>query len=115
MDRRGDDKDFIHPVLHEAVGAIGGHYVLVGENRLSVRGRDVLYLIGWAVADASCCAPGGCSYALVPGTVRNWKYRTGRGGHCVSRVVPVKDTCLQSEIRRLIVEKEHILQVNFQA
>ena len=52
-------KDFIHPVLNEEVRTISGHYELARENRFAFKGREVLYYIGCAVVDSSCCAPGG--------------------------------------------------------
>ena len=106
--------DFVHPVLDEAVRTIGGHYILSQEKRLFYEGREVLYFIGSAVVDTSCCGPGGCSYALVPGYVRDWKYKTGSDGLFVSRVEPIRDTGVQSEIRRLIMKKDSVQQVNFQ-
>ena len=105
--------DFIHPVLNQAVRSISGHYILSQEKRLSYGGREVLYLIGCAVVDASCCGPGGCSYALVPGYVKDWKYKTGSGDLSVSRVEPIRDAGVQSGIRRVIMKKESVQQVDF--
>ena len=105
--------DFIHPVLDKAVRTISGHYILSQEKRLSYNGRQVLYLIGCAVVDASCCGPGGCTYALVPGYIKEWKYKAGRDDLFVSRVEPIRDADVQSEIRRLIMKKEPVQQVNF--
>jgi hypothetical protein len=106
--------DFIHPVLNKAVRTISGHYILSQEKRLSYNGRQVLYLIGCAVVDASCCGPGGCTYAMVPGYIKEWKYKTGRDDLLVSRVEPIRDADVQSEIRRLILKKESVQQVNFE-
>ena len=105
--------DFIHPVLNRAVRTISGHYILSQEKRLSYSGRHVLYFIGCAVVDTSCCGPGGCSYALVPGYIEEWKYKTGRDDLFVSRVEPIRDADVQSEIRRLILKKDSVHQVNF--
>ena len=105
--------DFIHPVLNKAVRTISGHYILSQEKRLSYNGRQVLYLIGCAVVDASCCGPGGCTYALVPGYIKEWKYKTGHDDLFVSRVEPIRDAGVQSEIRRLILKKESVQQVDF--
>ena len=105
--------DFIHPVLNKAVRTISGQYILSQEKRLSYNGRQVLYFIGCAVVDASCCGPGGCTYALVPGYVKDWKYKTGGDDLFVSRVEPIRDTDSQSEIRRMIIKKESVQQVNF--
>jgi hypothetical protein len=106
--------DYIHPVLNQAVRSISGHYIVSQEKRMSYNGREVLYLIGCAVVDASCCGPGGCSYALVPGYVKDWKYKTGSDDLSVSRVEPIRDANVQSEIRRVIMKKEPVQQVNFE-
>jgi hypothetical protein len=106
--------DYIHPVLNQAVRSISGHYIVSQEKRMSYNGREVLYLIGCAVVDTSCCGPGGCSYALVPGYVKDWKYKTGSDDLCVSRVEPIRDANVQSEIRRVIMKKEPVQQVDFE-
>ena len=105
--------DFIHPVLNKAVRTISGQYILSGEKRLPYRGREVLYLIGCAVLDSSCCGPGGCSYALVPGYIKDWKYKTDGGDLSVSRVQPIRDADEQSEIRRMILKNDSVQQVDF--
>ena len=106
-------RDFIHPVLNKAVRTISGHYILSQEKSLSYNGRNVLYFIGCAVVDTSCCGPGGCAYALVPGYIKDWKYKTDRDDLFVSRVEPIRDADVQSELRRMIIKKESVQQVNF--
>ena len=106
--------DFIHPVLNKAVRTISGHYILSREKRLPYNGREVLYLIGCAVVDSSCCGPGGCSYALVPGYIKDWKYKTDGGDLSVSRVQPIRDAGDQSQIRQMIMKVESVQQVNFE-
>jgi len=106
--------DFTHPVLNKAVRTISGHYILSQEKRLPYNGRQVLYFIGCAVVDASCCGPGGCTYALVPGYIKDWKYKTDRDDLFVSRVEPIRDADVQSELRRMIIKKESVQQVNFE-
>jgi hypothetical protein len=105
--------DFIHPVLNKAVRSISGHYILSQEKRLSYNGREVLYLIGCAVVDASCCGPGGCTYALVPGFVKQWKYRLTAENLSVTQVDPIRNKADQQELRRVIMEKEPVQQVDF--
>ena len=106
--------DFIHPVLNKAVRTIGGSYILSQEKRLSDNDRQVLYFIGCAVVEASCCGPGGCTYALVPGYIKDWKYKTGDDDISVSRVEPICDEDEQSEIGKVIMKKESVQQVNFE-
>mgnify|MGYP000287760199 CR=1 FL=1 len=105
--------DFIHPVLNKAVRTIGGSYILSQEKRLSYNDRQVLYFIGCAVVDTSCCGPGGCSYALVPGYVKQWKYRLTPDNLSVTQVNPIRNKDVQKALQRLIMEKEPVQQVDF--
>jgi hypothetical protein len=98
--------DYTHPELDREVESIGGRYVLTKEARLP-------YLTGYAVFDTTCCGEGGCGYALVPGFIRDWKYRMDEGGRPVSRTEPIRDGSLREEVRRLIEGREMVNQVNF--
>ena len=114
MENQSEIKDFVHPDLNAEIRTISGHYVLSRERRLTFNNRKVLYFIGCATVDSSCCGAGGCAYALVPGYIREWKYIKDSGDLSVSRVEPIRDAGTQSEIRRLILEKEPVQQVNFE-
>lgn len=105
--------EFVHPALDEEVRAIGGHYVLTKEIRASLRCRDILYFVGYAVIDTSCCGVGGCIYAIVPGFVLEWKYKKAANNQPVSRIEPVKDPAIRQEIRRLIEDREKLHQISF--
>jgi hypothetical protein len=106
-------KAYIHHALNQEVTAIGGHYVLVREARLPFRGREVLYLIGYAAFDTACCGVGGCAYALVPGFIASWKSERKGDDLPVSQVEPIRDEAIQREIRRRIEKQETIHQVQF--
>jgi hypothetical protein len=113
MGGQGELIDFTHPVLNQAIRTISGHYVLSREEQLSYNGRKVLYLVGCAVVDSSCCGPGGCAYALVPGYIRQWKYKLNAGNLAVTQVEPIRDEADRQALRQLIKEKEGVQQVNF--
>ena len=106
-------QDFIHPKLDQEITAIGGHYVLTKEICLPFQGRQILYLLGYAAFDTTCCGAGGCRYALVPGFILDWKRIQNTDGFDVSKMEPIRDETLQDQIRRLIVKKEQVQQVNF--
>ena len=106
-------QDFIHPNLGQEITAIGGHYVFNKEGRISFNGREVLYLVGYALVDTSCCGTGGCAYALVPGFIKDWKYKKVTNGLRVSKIEPIRDATDQKELRCLIQKKELIQQVTF--
>ena len=107
-------REYVHQELNQEVAAISGRYVLVKEVRLPFQGQEVLYLVGHAAFDTTCCGPGGCAYALVPGFVRGWKTATSPEGLAVSQVEPIQDPTTQAQIRRLIEERETVQQVRFQ-
>jgi hypothetical protein len=113
MQQQAGAADFIHPVLNEEIRTIGGYYMLAQEKRLFFSGREVLYYLGYAVADASCCGPGGCTYARVPGYIEQWRYRMNSDHRWVTQVKPVHAKADQEKLRRLIKEKERVQQVNF--
>ena len=114
MQTTAELQDFIHPNLGQEITAIGGHYVFNKEGRISFNDREVLYLVGYAVVNTSCCGVGGCAYALVPGFINDWKYKKDINGLFVSQIKPIRNTTEQREIRRLIQKKEMIQQVTFQ-
>ena len=115
MPKQPGCEDFIHPVLDEEVRTVSGRYILSQEKRLSHNGREVLYYLGCAVLDSSCCGPGGFAYALVPGYIEKWKYRVNSDDRWVTQVKPLGDKAEQEKLRRLIKEKEFVQQVNFQS
>jgi hypothetical protein len=106
-------QDYVHRGLDEEVAAIGGRYTLTAEDRLPFGHREVLYLLGWAVFDTTCCGAGGCSYAFVPGFIVGWKTRRNGDGQEVSLVEPIRDPSMQEAVRLLIEEKETVQQVTF--
>jgi hypothetical protein len=106
--------EYVHQELNQEVTAIGGHYILLKEVRLPFQGREVLYLVGAAAFDSTCCGPGGCAYALVPGYVAAWKTKKNENGLAVSQVEPIHDEASQQEIRQVIAGRELVQQVQFE-
>jgi hypothetical protein len=114
MVKQADLIDFIHPVLNQEIQTISGHYVLSRESRLPFNDREVLYFIGCAIVDSSCCGAGGCAYALVPGYIRQWKYKTNPEKRSITQVAPIRNKGEREKLRLLILEKERVQQVNFE-
>ena len=106
-------QEFVHPKLGQEVTAIGGHYVFGKEIRLPYNDREILYLVGYAVLDSTCCGVGGCAYVLVPGYIRQWKYKKNHSDGAVSLVEPICGRTDQKQIRNLIQKKEMVYQVTF--
>jgi hypothetical protein len=107
------NQEYVHQELNQEVTAIGGWYVLAKEERLPFQGREVLYLVGHAAFDTSCCGAGGCAYALVPGFILSWREGENEEGFAVSQVEAIDDKGVQEEIRRLIEQRELVHQVQF--
>ena len=99
--------------MNQEVTAIGGHYLLLKEVRLPFEGRVVLYLVGHAAFDTTCCGVGGCAYALVPGFVLDWKGEKNEDGLAVSQVESIRDKDAQRKLQRLIQKQEMVHQVRF--
>jgi hypothetical protein len=108
-----DTQEFVHPKLGQEVTAIGGHYVFGKEIRLPYEGREILYFVGYAVLDSTCCGVGGTAYVLVAGYIRQWKYKKNHNDFPVSQVVPIQARIGQKQIRNLIQKKEMVYQVTF--
>jgi hypothetical protein len=108
-----DRQDFVHPELCREVTAIGGHYVFGKEIRMPYNGRELLYFVGCADLDSTCCGVGGCAYVLVPGFLRQWKYKKNQDDCFISKTDPIRDPSVQKDIRRLIQKKEMVFQVIF--
>jgi hypothetical protein len=113
MPRNNEASDFVHPELGREITAIGGHYVFGKEIRLPYRGREILYFVGYAVLDSTCCGVGGCAYALVAGFITQWKYKTDQNDAALSQVETISDAMIQKEVRALIRNKEMVYQVTF--
>ena len=105
--------EFTHLLLGEMVESISGHYVPEREMLIKVGDREVVYIVGHAVIDTSCCGPGGGNYALVPGYIVKWKYRTNSDGLAVSLVEPVTDEAGKNIIKKIILENGYVSQINF--
>ena len=106
-------KDYVHEELDREIDAISGYYVFNKEVRLPYGEREVLYLVGYAVIDKSCCGTGGCGYAFVPGYIKTWKSRSDPGGRPISEIEPIRDQSERRALTKLIEDEEIVNQVQF--
>jgi len=106
-------QEYTHHALHQEITAAAGHFVLVKEVRLPFQGREVLYLVGHAAFDTTCCGAGGCAYALVPGFILAWKGQTNRDGLAVSRVEPIHARGIQKQVKETVERRDLVHQVIF--
>jgi hypothetical protein len=104
---------FIHHPLNQEITAIGGYYLFTKEVRLAYHGKELLYRVGCAAVDRSCCGIAGFGYALVPGFITGWHTTTTREGLPVSLVSPIEDPGVRKDVETLIKKKEMVQQVRF--
>ena len=105
--------EFIHPVLNIEIEAIGGHYMITHEDKLSLFDNEILYFVGYAVTDRACCGVGGCGYAIVAGCIIDYKSGLTDDGRPISIIEPVHKKWYV-DITRKIQKKEGVTQVHFQ-
>jgi len=106
---------YVHQELGETVEAIGGSYTLTKEVRLPWIGPpagEVLYTVGYAIFDTSCCGVGGCGFATVRGFLRSWQDSRDAQERPISTVEPIDDPALRREIAKLIRRREPVTQVD---
>ncbi|HPC48307.1 MAG TPA: hypothetical protein PLW83_09685 [Deltaproteobacteria bacterium] len=102
--------DFRVPELGKEVEAIGGHYLFTDRKTLEHTRGNVVYLVGCAVTDRSCCGRAGCSFAFVLGFAAG--ECTGREHPVTISVDPVPEN-LRGEIARVVKDVEPVGQVLF--
>ena len=105
---------YTHFELNKDIKSMAGYYTPLKEARLKYNGREVLYVVGQAVIEASCCGAGSYGYVLVPGYIANWQNEKNEDGLPISEVEPISDGVSKSNIRKIIKEAEHISQIEFQ-
>jgi hypothetical protein len=105
--------EYSHEPLNQEITAIAGYYVYTKEGRLPFQDREVLYLVGYAVIETSCCGTGGCGFAAVPGFIHSFHEKTAPSGTPVSLVEPIRDPAIQEEITRILQKQEPVTQVQF--
>ncbi len=88
--------------MNERIDFFAGGYVFVEEGRLVHRGKEVLYLLGLAGIEASCCGTGGCAFVKIPGYILTWEKTRNARGQRISEVERIDGQAEQTEIRRIL-------------
>ena len=89
------------------------HYTLLKEVRLQYNDREVLYVVGHAEIDSSCCGAASFIYALVPGYIVSWQNDRNENDLPVSEVEPLSDKPTQNSLSSIIKEAERVHQIDF--
>ncbi len=104
---------YTHLELDKEQKVMAGYYIPLKEVRLKHNNREVLYTVGQAVIESSCCGSGSYGYVLVPGYIINWQNGNNKDGLSVSEVESIPDKVSQGNIIKIIEEAEHISQIEF--
>jgi hypothetical protein len=105
--------EHIHQPPGTEVRSIGGHYTIIDEGRMNHRGKILLYVVGVAVVDSSCCGTGGCRFVHIPGYVTAWHDTIRPDGLPVSTVEPVAGKKDRKIIKALLEQQFSHSQVSF--
>ena len=97
------------PALSQAF--VNGAYELGEVRHVRIDGHDILYRLGSALLDNSCCGNYGCGYALVIGEVLGGAQD---GDMTVSTVREISaDDAIAESLRDTLMKQEALGMVNF--
>ena len=105
--------EYSHLELDSEIETFAGFYAPRKEVRLKHDDRELLYIIGQAVVESSCCGSGSFGYAIVPGYLLAWKSKRSEKGLPISEVEPLSDEGTKREIAKLIQESEGVTNIDF--
>lgn len=105
--------EYTHEELDKEIQFIAGNYRFIEEGRLTYKGRDILFAVGIALVDNSCCGVGGCRFIRVPGYVVSWKNTTDGSDLPVSTIEPIKNEEERKDIKNLLDKKYPHSQISF--
>jgi hypothetical protein len=104
---------YTHLPLQKDVEALAGYYTPLKEARLQYQDREVLYIVGQAVIESSCCGTSNYQYVIVPGYIISWQKEKNEAGLPVTEVETISDKTSLREITAAIQDTEHIAQIEF--
>lgn len=103
---------YVHEIAKE-VRSIGARYEFDKEAFLNWEDRRILYAVGNAVVDSSCCGFWGCRYCFVAGFVVRFKFDTDKNGNFLSEVIPITDPGERQLLTEALKNKEGASQIIF--
>lgn len=109
---------YTHQPLGRDVETMAGYYTPEQEVRLAHEGREVLYVTGQVVIEATCCVSGSCRtanywYGQVIGYIVRWQGERNERGLPVTEVELVRDPAAQDTIRVIILKTAAASRVDF--
>jgi hypothetical protein len=97
--------EFTHPELGQEVQTFTGYYIPIEEHIIPYNEREVIYILGHACIEASCCGPARWSYIQVLGFLVRKHIRGGKGTSPVSEIEIIKGEEDRDTIRQSLMKK----------
>jgi hypothetical protein len=113
MDTIATTREYTHQELRTDYTGLAGYYCPYKEVKLDYHGRQVLYVVGHAAIESSCCGISNWDYVLVPGYVVDWQKSANQNGLAMTTVEPVQDAAARAELSGLIKSAENTDRINF--
>jgi hypothetical protein len=112
------DHSAMPPYVHHPPGTeIGGaaiHYILDGEERVQLDGRELLCLRVHTVIGSACCGAGELNYLVVPGWIASWKHSLDARGFPVSEIDYIREPAGLASVKKFLTQQYPSLQVVFE-
>jgi hypothetical protein len=96
---------YVHQEINAEIQSIAGLYQVMEEDRLSINGRELFYVLLSASLETSCFANRSFMNIRVPGYIVEWKYDTNESGNKISEVEPIIDRDAQREVVKMLHKK----------
>jgi hypothetical protein len=95
-------KEYNHLELGVEVHNIAGYYVPLEEHIIPFDGKDLLFLLGFACIESSCCGVRSWNYIQVPGFLTGKNSKGSEGITGVSEVDTIEDTPTRLRIAEIL-------------
>lgn len=105
--------EFTHPELGQEIRGLAGYYVPREEQSLLYDGKELIYVLGDACIDSSCCGVASWSYVQVPGFVLKKHVRGGGSQPAVSEIETIEDKGVREKIIQSLGKKYPGARIEF--
>src|SRR4030042_401350 len=97
--------EFTHPELGQEVKTFAGYYIPLEEHVVPYNEREVIYILGHACIEASCCGSARWGYIQVLGFLVRQNIPGGKGTLPVSEIESIQDEEDRNSIRESLEKK----------
>jgi len=98
--------EYVHPILGQDIEGRAGYSVPLEEGIMEYEGREVLYTLGYACVERSCCSGNSTwGYIQVPGYVISRQIGSDHEGASVSQVEIIENEEDRARIKQVLLSK----------